>query len=126
MRADDLSPGVWNGIAEEINRAQSPREIVFGKVVKRDTVNKLIWLESFGNLAIPLVSFGFGFSYYDTDQLGTVNKRDDPSGTNPALQTKLLVPSIGETAVILNPGGQHRFPLCVGVVRSTRFWTGEG
>ena len=123
--ADDLSPDVWNGIAREINRAQAPREIYFGRVQKRDELRRVIWLEEYGNLAIPLVAFAFGFSYYDTDETGQVNKKEDTSGTNTAYQTRLLVPRVGQTAVILDPGGQHRFPLCVGVIQSNGYWQGE-
>jgi len=125
MKATELSPQIWNSIADELDRVQAPREIVFGKVVRRDATKKVIYLEQFGNLAIPLVTFGFRFEYYDTDATGAVQKRADPTGTNEALQTKLIMPRVGQTAVILDPGGQHRFPVCIGVIQSSEFWLGE-
>lgn len=124
--ADELSPDLWRAIADGIDRSMPPREIVFGRVVKREELRKLIWLEEYGNLAIPLVAFAFGFAYYDTDATGAINRKADPTGTNEAYQTTLLVPRIGQTAIILDPGGQRRFPLCVGVIQSRGYWQGEG
>lgn len=126
MEAQELSPRIWQGIADEIDRSRAPREIVFGAVVKRDTAKKVIFLEQYGSLAIPLVTLTFGFEYYDTDAAGIVQKKADTSETNQAFQTKIIVPRIGQIAVVLDPGGQHRFPLCVGVIQSTGFWQGEG
>lgn len=124
--ATDLSPEIWNGIARAIDQGQALREIVLGTVVKRDDVQKLVWVAEFGDLAIPLAAFASGFSYYDTDVAGVVQKKEDTTGTNDALKTKLITPQVGEIAVVLDPGGQHRFPVCVGVIQSTGFWQGEG
>lgn len=124
--ASDLAPEIWNGIADAIDESRANREIVFGKVVKRDEANKLIWLQEYGGLAIPLAALTFGFAYYDTDQNGAVTKKEDRTGTNDSFHTKIIVPRIGQMAVILDPGGQHRFPICVGVIQSTNYWQGEG
>jgi len=125
MEATRLSPELVNGIGREIERATANFEIVFGKVTKRDDTKKVIWLEQYGDLAIPLVSFVTGFSYYDTDASGYLQLRRDPTGENAAFQTTIITPRVGQMAVILDPGGQHRFPLCVGVIQSTGYWQGE-
>ena len=126
MKADELSPSVWNAIADGLERARNGgRQVTFGKVVKRDTRHKLIWLEAYGNLAIPLAAFAFGFAYYDTDNTGHVIRREDTTDKNTNFQTHIIVPHAGQTAVVLDPGGLKRFPICVGVIQSTNFWQGE-
>lgn len=124
--ATELSPEIWNAVADSIDRSQAPREITFAKVAKRDQAKKLVWVEEFGNLGIPLVTFTSGFAYYDTDATGAVNKKEDRTGKNDAYHTQIIAPRVGQMVVILDPGGQHRFPICVGVLQSSGFWQGEG
>jgi hypothetical protein len=135
MSAGNLSSNVWNAIYDAIARSAKPREITFGKVVKRDATKKLVWLEEFGDLAIPLVTFGFTFEHFDSVPLGnaapgnpwdtTKVLRRDTTGTNPHYQVKIVVPKVGQLVAVLNPSGTRRFPMCVGVVQSTDYWQGE-
>jgi hypothetical protein len=125
LRADELHSDIWNRIGTMIDRTRARPEIRFGKVVRRDERRRLVWLEDYGDLAIPLVAFHFGFSYYDTDETGQPQLRSDPSGDNTSYQTKLLVPKVGERVVILDSGGAKRFPFCVGVIQSSEYWQGE-
>lgn len=127
MEANRLAANIWNAILEAIRSEQMPREITFGKVHHRDVANMVIWVEEFGDTAIPLAAFESGFAYYDTDATGAVNKRYDASDGDPAYKTHLIVPRVGQTAVIANPWGNGRFPVCIGVLQSTpgSFWQGE-
>jgi len=135
MIVTDLSSNVWNAIYDVIARSQKGREITFGKVVKRDETKKLVWLEEFGDLAIPLVFFGYTFQHYDTEPIGNVTSgqpvstkktlRQDTTNTNPNYQVQVMVPKIGQMVAVLNPAGSRRFPMCVGAIQSTDYWTGE-
>jgi hypothetical protein len=123
MEATRLAGHVWNAIMEAVRSEQMPREITFGKVTKHDVGNKVVWVEEFGDTAIPLAAFAYGFSYYDTDETGAVNKRYDQSGAD----THVVVPRVGQVVVIANPWGNGRFPVCLGVIQSTpgSYWQGE-
>lgn len=118
MEADSLHSQVWNAIVEMIQRQQLSREIAFGKIIKRDVVNKLVWLEEFGQTAIPIAAFDMKLSYYDTTETGDVTKRTE--------QSELVMPRVGQVAVVLNQSGNHRFPVCVGVIQSKSgtYWQG--
>lgn len=122
MRASDLSPAIWNSIADLVQRSQSSREIFFCKVTRADKVRKLVWTDDFGGTAIPMVAHTFSFSYFDTTS-SDVQKRDDPD--NPAHQTQIIVPKVGQTIVVLDPWGAKRFPFCIGVIQSkSGYWEG--
>lgn len=127
--AETLAPHIWNALADMVARAAAPVEIVIDKVVKRDTVNKVIWTAQFGDTGIPLAVFGFSFATYDTQPDSTVRKRYDAGGNDddPAYHVGLIVPRIAQNVVILNPGGAGRFPVCIGVLRSNlgTYWQGE-
>lgn len=127
MEADSLAPNLWNAISELVARGQSAREISIGRVTKRDTINRVIWLEEFGETAIPLVAFDYSFAYYDTTSTGSVIKREDKTDNDPAFRTKMLVPKVGQQAVILDMWGNRRFPVCVGIIQSKSgsYWQGE-
>lgn len=128
MIADDLSPEVWNAIADEISRSRAAHQIFFAKVTKADKVKKVIWVDEFGDLGIPLVSHRYSFAHYDTVPTGNVTsgqpvpiqlrRREDTTQTNLAYQTEVVVPKRGSTVVIIDPLGTRRFPLCIGVVHS--------
>lgn len=123
--ATELSPEIWNAISRMVQQSVPGREITFGKVVKRDSSKKLVWLEEFGQTAIPLLSFDYHFEYYDSLADGTVAKRSSPEGKNPAFRTKIITPQIGQMVAVLKPWGGLRFPMCVGVIQSTGHWSGE-
>ena len=131
--ATDLSPDIWNAIADLVARSSSSREVFFVKVKKVDKINKTIFVEDFGDIGIPLVSFNTSFSYVDTEPVGNAvsgspigtrrMKREDTTQTNPALQTVLVMPKVGELVVVLDPWGGKRFPICIGVLHSKAgFW----
>lgn len=123
--ATNLSSGLWNAIFDAMDRRMPSREVTFGHVLKRDVPKQLIWLEEFGDIAIPLVYFGGTFSHYDTQPSGVKQLRSDPSEVNPNFQVKVMVPRVGQLVCVLNPRGTRRFPMCVGVIQSTDYWQGE-
>jgi hypothetical protein len=135
MIASNLSSGVWNAIYDAIARGQRHREVTFGKVVRRDEAKKLVWLEEFGAMAIPLVYFGFTFEHFDTEPIGNVTSgqpvntqktlRRDVTKTNPHYQVQVMVPRVGQIVCVLNPAGTRRFPMCIGVIQGTDYWQGE-
>lgn len=128
MIATDLSPEIWNSIADLVGRSGTVREIFFVTVKKVDKINKIVFVEDFGDLGIPLVSFNNSFSYFDTEPTGVAvsgspittrrAKREDTTQMNPALRTELVMPKVGELVVVLDPWGGKRFPICIGVVHS--------
>jgi hypothetical protein len=121
MQADALSPDIWNAIAREMERLSTAREVHVGKVIKRDTLKKHVWLEAFGEVAIPIVALSFGFDYFDTQPTGNATKR-----TLDATDMRLTMPTVGQTVVVLDPGGNRRFPMCIGVIQSSSgYWQGE-
>lgn len=133
MQATDLTPEIWNAIADLVGRSQSSREIYFVKVTKTDKVNRLIWAQEFGDLAIPLVSHGFSFAHYDTIPVGNVTsgqpvdtqkqRREDKTQSNPAYQVEIITPKKGQVVCVLDMWGAKRFPICIGLVQSKRgFW----
>lgn len=135
MIANSLSGNVWNAIYDAVARIVPPREITFGKVVRRDQAKRLVWLEEFGDLAIPLVYFGYTFEHFDTEPTGNVvagvpmptikTLRRDTTQTNPHYQVTVMVPAVGQMVAILNPRGTKRFPMCVGVIQGKDYWQGE-
>lgn len=133
MIADDLAPEVWNAIADEIGRSKSARQIYFAKVMKADKIKRVIWVDEFGDLGIPLVSLGYTFAHYDTVPTGNVTsgqpvpvqlrRREDKTQTNPTYQVQVIVPKKGDTVVILDPLGTRRFPICIGSLLSKQgYW----
>lgn len=127
MIANDLSRGIWNGIADLVQRSRAPREIYYAKVARADEKKKLIWCKDFGDLAIPLVAHGgFGF-YYDTRPTGSVTD-GQPVATEKAktrMVMEIACPAKGDLVVILDPWGAKRFPICIGVIQSSKgFWEG--
>jgi len=135
MEATNLSADVWNAIYDAIRRMSPPREVTFGKVVKRDAKKRLVWLQEFGDLSIPLVHFSYTFEHFDTEPTGVATEgapistkktlRRDVTETNPHYQVKVMVPKVGQTVCVLNPNGTRRFPMCVGVIQSKDYWRGE-
>jgi hypothetical protein len=128
MQANQLSSRIWNGISDLVRRSQSPREIYFVEVQKVDPIKKLIFAAEFGSLGIPLVAHTFGFSYFDTVpttadlESGAVAaksvKRQDTTGHNTAFQVEIMVPKVGEIAIVLDVFGAKAFPFCIGIVQS--------
>jgi len=134
--ATDLSRAIWNGIADLVRRNKGHREIYFARVIRSDQGKNLIWVKELGDRAIPLVAHHYSFSYYDTVPTGNVTegqpvntvkqKREDKTNTNTNFRTKIICPKKGQIAVILDPWGARRFPICIGMIQSsTGYWEGE-
>lgn len=125
MIAHNLSPRIWNAIARLAEQYREPRQVYFCNVTKIDKTRKLIWVEEFGSLALPLVGFGYSFMYYDTQPSGSQTKRGDTSQKNDAYHVEIIMPKIGQTVAIVDPWGAKNFPFCIGIVQSkTGFWEG--
>lgn len=135
MRATDLSPEIWNAIADLVAKSGTPREHFFVKITRVDKIKKLIWVREFGDLAIPLVSHAFSFSYFDTVPVGNAvsgspigtqaQKREDKTQDNPAMRVEIVTPKVGQVAIVIDPSGAKNSPYCVGVVQSkTGYWEG--
>lgn len=106
----------WNNIYEQIRKTQTDDEVTYGKVIKRDDVNKLIWLAEFGDQPIPLAAFNGHIKYSDDTGLGTKSRT-----------AKIVweVPNVGEVVVVLRQSGERRLPRCVGVIMSTNYVVDE-
>lgn len=125
----------WNLIREMILSLIPGRTMSFERVVKRDEKKLLVWTKEHGNTAIPLVDFERGFKYYDTQPTGNVTsgqpvntklvKKEDLTNKNPNLLTKIVTPKVGEQVIIIEPWGNLRFPVCLGVILSKGQWVGE-
>lgn len=125
----------WNLIRDMIASMIPAKTMSFERIIKRDEKKLLIWTKEHGKTAIPLVDFERGFAYYDTQPTGNATsgqpvktklvKKEDKTGTNPNLLTKVIAPRVGQTAIILEPWGNLRFPVCLGVILSKGHWVGE-
>lgn len=104
-----LTQADWESIYQTINSALPTHEVTYGKVVKRDTKKKLVWLKEFGDQPIPLVGFKAEVTYYDTTPTGVKKK---------VAKIEPEVPKVGELVVVLRQMGSRRLPKCVGVVLS--------
>jgi hypothetical protein len=121
--ADNLSSPIWNAIADQISRVAAQHEIVFAPVTKVDKDRYLIYVDGFGEMAIPLVGFQTTFAYYDTQGDGSTLWRGDKTQVNTAFQTRILMPKVGDVAVILDLAGTKTYPVCIGITLSKLpFW----
>lgn len=128
MLATDLSDSIWNAIADLVQRSQTPREIYYVKVKRVDAKKKIIYVDDFGDIGIPLVAHSYSFSYYDTVPAGNAVsgqpietqklKRGDREQKNPLYRTEIVMPKVGELVVVLDPWGAKRFPICIGILQS--------
>lgn len=133
MRATSLSRSIWNALADLASRSQNPREVYFSEVVKVDDTRRLIWCKDFGDVAIPLVAFDRSFAYYDTVPTGVagstvttqVSRREDKTHTNRNFLTQAVMPKRGDLVVVLDPWGEKRFPVCVGLLHADAGAWGE-
>jgi hypothetical protein len=107
-----ITPGEWNQIYEEIRKGQGTNEVTYGKVIKRDTVNNLIWLAEFSDQPIPIATFNAHVKYSDDTGLGTKSR---------TAKVIIDLPAIGDTAIVLRQFGEQRLPRCVGVIMSTNY-----
>lgn len=123
MRATDLSPEIWNAIADQIGRSSVAREVVFAVVTRVDNQKKHLFCDDFGDVAIPLVCFTTTFTYYDTQADGTVAFKGDKTQQNTAYWTQIVMPKVGDVVAILDLAGSRTYPICIGVLQSAPgFW----
>lgn len=129
MIARDLTREIWNAIADLVERSRSPREIYYAKVARSDQERKLVWVKDFGELAIPLVAFdvlGATYDNHPSSENVTEGLPCPTTTTKRGVPTSVVCPKKGELVVILDPWGAKRFPICIGVIQSSKgFWEGD-
>lgn len=109
----------WNSIRTVVERicaeVSGRRQEFFqtGKVIKRDEVNRLVWIKGMGHTAIPIVSFNYDIRYYDTDELGNATVKN--------ARAKIAVPKLGEIVLVVFELGSTRLPRCLGVVQGKNY-----
>jgi len=98
---------------------------ITAKVLKVDVANKCIYLEEFGDQAIPIISFNYEVTYYDQTPAGT---NYGTSGTSAAFTTraktvdvKLKMPKVGQRVLVAREMGADRLPRCLGVILGTNW-----
>lgn len=125
MYAEQLSDAIWNAIADLVRRNGSQREVYHVTVSKVDKARKVLWADEFGDIGIPVVVHSLGQALYDTQPDGTLKKRGEDYETNDAYQAQIIMPQIGDTVVVLDPGGSKTVPICIGVIQSPGgYWEG--
>jgi hypothetical protein len=85
---------------------------ITGKVIKVDAKNRCIYLEEFGDQAIPLVGFEYEVKYYDETTSGTVVRTAGVTMKMPKVRQKVLV---------AREMGTDRLPRCLGVILGTNW-----
>jgi hypothetical protein len=116
-----LDEADWESIYRAINSAVTPSEIVYGRVIKRDTKRLLIWIKEFGDQPIPLVGFNGIVSHFDTIPEGNIVDEGLDVDMKTVKKTQWIeheVPRIGQTAVVLRQFGRRRLPKCIGIILS--------
>jgi hypothetical protein len=104
----------WTSIASLVERmvpqlTGGRRNFKTGRVIKRDTNKKLVWLREFGDQPIPVVGFDYEVKYYDTDSTGnTVPKKAKISP---------VTPDVGEHVFVALEMGEHGLPRCLGTIQ---------
>lgn len=126
----------WNAIQQFVTHlvSQTGEYFTQGKVVKNDSVKKLVWLTEFGDQPIPLIAFDYQVkTYYEapagnTTTVGSaVNSEVRTRKTRPyTREVEVLVPQIGDIVLIARHMGSRRLPKCLGVIKSTGYVDGGG
>jgi hypothetical protein len=98
---------------------------VTGKVIDRDELKNLIWLEEFGDQPIPIVAFNYKVKIYDESPrdtvYGAVGAAADYKVKIKYRTTTVVVPDVGETVLVARELGIRRLPRCLGVIQG-RDW----
>jgi hypothetical protein len=96
----------WNAIMEFVGKEIGRRTGFFeqGKVIRRDTQRKLIWLEEFGDQPIPVIGFDQEVKLYTKTSVQR-------------LKATPLTPKVGDTVLVAKHMGTRRLPKCLGVVQ---------
>lgn len=110
----------WKSIQNFVNAriAEQGEYFTQGKVIKRDVVNKLIWLKEFGDQPIPLVAFNYQVKYYIVDAAGKTVPRQTKEFSK---DVQVSVPQVGEVVLVARMMGSARLPKCLGVIQSTKY-----
>jgi hypothetical protein len=120
-----ISESEWESISNLFNRLMRKKGEYFvtGKVIKRDVAKKLVWLQEFGDQAIPIVGFDYEVTYYDETPRGVVTTAvgagADYTTQQKKAKVKLLVPRVGQSVVVAREFGTRRLPRCIGVIQGT-------
>lgn len=103
-----LHEGDFRSIRALVERmlGQKGEYFTTGTVIKRDELRNVVWLEEFGDQAIPLVAYDYEVKYYDA------------SGAKLA-KVRPLLPKVGQTVVVARELGSRRLPRLIGILRGT-------
>lgn len=98
---------------------------ITGKVIKVDAKNKCIYLEEFGDQAIPIVAFDYEVDYYEITVEGEVF--GNPNAPIPyktikrTSKTRIMLPKVGQKVLVAREMGADRLPRCLGVIMGTNW-----
>ena len=126
-----LSFDDWREIQKFVNSrlGEQGQGFVQGKVVKNDTVNRLVWIRELGDQPIPLISFDYQVSYYYDAPTGVQGNPGDPVNSKTTLKqtpayskdVKVLTPRVGDLVLVALHFGSVRLPKCLGVIKSKKY-----
>lgn len=121
-----LSRDDWREIMRFVNSlfAKHGEPFVQGMVIKRDSVNRLVWLKEFGDQPIPLVAFDMQVKYYIPDGQGGLKPRLTKAFSNE--EVEILTPRVGDVVLIAQHLGSRRLPKCLGVIKSRNYVRPQG
>lgn len=116
----------WNKIYQALEDLRPASEVVQDDVVRIDEDRKVIFTKEFGDTPIPIYAFRYEIKYYDESTRDTY---DPGVGGQPMPYqvfvkkaiTKVLMPEVGDTVLILKQFGSRRLPKCIGILQSTNF-----
>lgn len=109
----------WDSILEAIAARIPQSEIMVAKVIDRDEVRRVIFIQEFRGTPIPIVGFRGIVKYYD-------EAVDEYEFLVPVTRLKtaifdIEVPRIGDSVVILKGRGSSGIARCIGVILSTHY-----
>jgi hypothetical protein len=115
-----LDKNDWREIMSFVEKrmASLGESFIQGKVVKNDTINKLVWLKELGDQPIPLVGFDYQVKYNYVNSSGqtVIKKTTAHSG-----DVEMLTPRVGDIVLVALHLGSRRLPKCLGVIKSTNY-----
>jgi len=122
---NNISNKEWDTIYESIERMQRGSEFVQGKVIKRDPVKNLIWIDNMGDIAIPIFAFDYIVKYYDKyinpDYIfGSAGAPKYVTEAKEAI-VSVICPQLGDTVLVVKHYGSRILPKCIGVLKSSGY-----
>ena len=128
-----ISEGEWESIANlarKVAREESGSRrdyFVTGKVVKVDAKNKCIYLQEFGQQAIPIVGFSHQVTIYDETPRGvnttSVGSSADYRTIKKVITVETIMPKRGDSVLVVREFGTSRLPRCLGVIQGKNWIT---